>query len=378
MTDNSLGNKLHVGQLYVPSFEDFGDVIDEISKSKYHTNNGPLLQKLERELAIYLGVKYVLAVTNGTIGLMIALEALHKEGGVLTPRFSFPATMNAVCMIGADLFFCDTLRSSPNVCLESLEEKLINNNNNISTVLLPNLWSTVNNIDDINFLSNKYNVDLIYDSSQAFSCSYKQQKISRNGNAEVFSFHATKLITAFEGGCITTNNRNLYEKLSHIRSNYGAIGSFDKPIKTANGMMSELQAGLCLKSLSKIKSSVEHNKKIFNLYNKLLYPNNKYKIFEPGSERIESNYQYFVFIINPNYKEFRDKLKYELIKNNILARSYFNYDFSIFNNEGFIDFPNSIELSKSAICLPIGQRITSKDVKFVADTINNFFDKINL
>ena len=376
MADNRLNKKLHVGQLYVPSFEDFNDVIDQISKTKCYTNNGPLLQKLERELAIYLGVNYVLAVTNGTIGLIIALEALHKEGSILTPRFSFPATMNAISMIGANILYCDTLCGSPNLCLESLEKKLINNRN-ISTILIPNLWSTVNNIDDINFLSNKYNVDLIYDSSQAFSCSYKERKIAINGNAEVFSFHATKLITAFEGGCITTNNRTLYEKLSHIRSSYGAIGNFDKHIKTANGRMSELQAGLCLKSLSKIKISVEHNKKIFNLYNKLLYPNKKYKIFEPGSEKIKSNYQYIVLIINSNYKELRENLKYELNKNNILARSYFDYDFSIFNNESLTDFPNSIELSKSTICLPIGQQITTKDVKFVSDTINNFFDNIN-
>ncbi|WP_269611104.1 DegT/DnrJ/EryC1/StrS family aminotransferase [Prochlorococcus marinus] len=376
MGDNRLEKKLHVGQLYVPSFEDFKDVIDQISKTKYYTNNGPLLQKLERELAIYLDVNYVLAVTNGTIGLIIALEALHKEGSILTPRFSFPATMNAICIIGSNLFYCDTLRYSPNVCLESLEEKL-KNNKTISTVLLPNLWSTVNNIDEISFLLNKYNVDLIYDSSQAFSCSYKEQKIAINGNAEVFSFHATKLITGFEGGCITTNNKSLYEKLSHIRSSYGAIGNSDMPIKTVNGRMSELQAGLCLKSLSKIKSSVEHNKMIFNLYKKFLNSKNKYIIFEPGSRLIESSYQYFVLILNSNYKEFRDKLQDKLNKNNILARSYFNYDFSVFNNENPIDYPNSIELSKSTICLPIGQQIACKDVKYITDIINDFFEKIN-
>ncbi len=376
MANNRLKKKLHVGQFYVPSFEDFKDIIDQISKTNYYTHNGPLLQKLESELAIYLGVDYVLAVTNGTIGLIIALEALHKEGSILTPRFSFPATMNAICMVGSTLFYCDTLRYSPNVCLESLEEKLINNKT-ISTVLLPNLWSTVNNIDEINFLSNKYNFDLIYDSSQAFSCSYKDQKISINGNAEVFSFHATKLITGFEGGCITTNNKYLYEKLSHIRSSYGAIGNFDMPIKTANGRMSELQAGLCLKSLSKIKSSVEHNKMIFNLYKKFLNPKNNYTIFEPSTRLIESSYQYFVLILNRNYIEFRDNLKDNLNKKNILARSYFDYDFSVFNDENPNDYPNSIELSKSTICLPLGQQIASKDVKYIADIINYFFEKIN-
>ncbi len=376
MADNSLGNKLHVGQLYVPSFEDFKGVIDQMSKTKYHNNNRPLLQKLERELAIYLGVNYVLVVTNGTIGLMIALEALHKEGSILTPRFSFPATMNAICMIGANIFYCDTLRYSPNACLESLEEKL-KNNKTISTVLLPNLWSTVNNIEDINLLSNKYNVNLIYDSTQAFSCSYKGKTIAINGNAEVFSFHATKLITSFEGGCITTNTRSLYEKLSHIRSSYGAVGNINKPFKTANGRMSELQAGLCLKSLSKIKSSVEHNKMIFNLYNKFLNPKDIYIIFEPGSKIIKSSYQYVVLILNPNYKKLRDRLKNELNNNNILARSYFHYDFSVFNNEDPINYPNSVELSKSTICLPIGQQISIKDVKYISDIINNFFENLN-
>ncbi len=377
MTDNSLGNKLHVGQLYVPAFEDFKGVIDQISKTNYYTNNGPLLQQLERELAIYLGVKYVLAVTNGTIGLMIALEAIHKQGSILTPRFSFPATMNAICMIGANIFYCDTLRFSPNACLVSIEDKL-KNNKDISTILLPNLWSTVNNIDEISCLSNKYNVNLIYDSTQSFSCSYKGKRIAINGNAEVFSFHATKLITSFEGGCITTNNRYLYEKLSNIRSSYGAVGHLYKPVKTANGRMSELQAGLCLKSLSKIKSSVAHNKMIFNLYKKFLNPKKIYIIFEPSTRIIESNYQYVVLIINPNYNKFRDRLKDVLNKNNILARSYFNYDFSVFNNENPIDFPCSIELSRSTICLPIGQQITIKHVQYVAYIINNFFNNLNL
>ena len=141
--------------------------------------------------------------------------------------------------------------------------------------------------------------------------------------------------------------------------------------------MSELQAGLCLKSLSKIKSSVEHNKMIFNLYNKFLNPKNIYIIFEPSTRIIESSYQYVVLILNPNYNEFRDRLKDMLNKNNILSRSYFNYDFSVFNNENPMDFPNSLELSKSTICLPIGKQITAADVKYVAYIINNFFDKIN-
>ena len=92
---------------------------------------------------------------------------------------------------------------------------------------------------------------------------------------------------------------------------------------------------------------------------------------------IDSSYQYYVLILNPNYKEYRDNLKDTLNKNNILSRAYFNYDFSVFNNENPIDYPNSLELSKSTICLPIGQQITNADVKYVSDTINDFFDNID-
>ena len=366
---------LPVGQLYVPSIDDFKEVIDHILSTKNYTNNGSLLNKLEKELSLYLDVKYVVGVTNGTIGLMIALEALHKNGSILTPRFSFPATMNAICMIGASVCFCDTLRDSPNVCIKSLEEKLVNNNS-ISTILVPNLWSTLNNLDHILFLAKKYNVSLIYDSSQAFACSYKGKKISINGNAEVFSFHATKLITAFEGGCITTNDRSIYEKLTHIRSSSGAVGNIFKSKKIGNGRMSELQAGLCLRSLSKINTYIEHNKKIFMLYRELLKPKNRYVIFEPSNYKVESSYQYVVLILDQNFYSIRQKLIDYLISYKILARPYFNYDFSIFNDEKAINFLNSVNLSKSSICLPIGERIRSNDVIYISRKINKFFEFI--
>ena len=375
--DYNINKQFPVGQLYVPPIEDFKDVVDHILSNKYHTNNEPLLKKLERELSLYLGVEYVLGVTNATIGLIIALEAVHEKGSIITPRYSFPATMNAICMIGKKVCYCDTLKSSPNLCLESLEDRLIRNNS-ISTILIPNLWSTLNELDDLKILSNKYNVNLIYDSSQAFSCSYNGKKISTNGNAEVFSFHATKLITAFEGGCITTNNRYLYEKLAHIRSNYGLVGNSFWPKKASNACMSELQAGICLKSLANIKNSIEHNKKIFNLYKKYLKPVNRFKIFDPSSSKIESSYQYMVLILDQNVMEVRDKFKEHLTNLNILARSYFDYDFSIFNDENPFDFPNSINLSKSSICLPIGQRISYQDVAYISETINNFFNSINI
>ncbi len=375
MLDN-ISKVLPVGQLYVPSFEDFKDVVDHLSKNNYYTNHGPLLKSLEKELSSYLGVKYVLGVTNATIGLIIALEALHEEGSVLTPRFSFPATMNAICMIGANVCYCDTLQDSPNACLESLEDKLINDNS-IKTILLPNLWSTLNQIEHIKFLAKKYCATLIYDSSQAFSCSYEGEKISINGSAEVFSFHATKLITSLEGGCITTNNSSLYEKLTHIRSSYGAVGNVLKPLRIGSGRMSELQAGLCLKSLSYIKRSIEQNRKIFNLYKELLKPKNKYKIFEPGSRKIESSYQYVVLILDQAVNQVRGKLTVHLNNNNIFAKAYFNYDFSVFNDENPMDFPNSIKLSKSCICLPIGERITPEDVIYISKIVNDFFDSLD-
>ena len=365
---------LPVGQLYVPPIEDFNEVVEDILKTKKFNKHGPLLKKLESQLSDYLGVKYVLGVTNGTIGLIIALEALHKGGSILTPRFSFPATMNAISMIGADVCFCDTLKDSPNVCLESLEYRL-KNNNSISTILIPNLWSTLNNIGYIKKLADKYNVAVVYDSAQAFSCSYEGQRISVNGNAEVFSFHATKLITAFEGGCITTNNKSLYKKLTHIRSIYGEIGDDSISFKTGNGTMSELQAGLCIKSLSNIKRSIDHNKNIFMLYKKFLNPGNYYTIFEPSMYNVESSFQYFVLILHSDSNHFRGQLKDYLNNYNVLAKLYFNYDFTIFNHEKPEDFPNSSNLSKSSICLPIGERINHEDVEYISDLINRFFYK---
>ena len=97
---------LHVGQLYAPPWDEFKDQFDGIFRRRYFTNHGPLVSQLEKDLSEFLNCQAI-CVTNGTLGLMVALKSLGLSGKVIVPSFTFPATVQALYWAGIEPVFCD-------------------------------------------------------------------------------------------------------------------------------------------------------------------------------------------------------------------------------------------------------------------------------
>lgn len=314
-------NPLHVGQLNFPNWEKAEKKFRKIFDNKYYTNHGPMVRELEEKLAEYLGVKHVVAMTNATIGLMIAAKALDVKGQIICPSFTFLATAQSLSWAGAKPFFCDVEIGSH--CLDTQKVLDVVENNEIGGILGVHLWGNTCNVEELEKIARQKNIPLYFDAAHAFGCTRNGVKVGSFGSLEVFSFHATKILNAGEGGCVCTNDDFLAKRLRNIRSSYGAGEIVEIPF-TGNGRMSEIQAAMALMSLEDIDFNITRNKNVHASYARYLGDIRGLKLLMPSSLDDINNFQYVVIEIDKNdFGMSRDSLVQCLVENNIMAKKYF-------------------------------------------------------
>lgn len=362
---------LPIGQLYFPSWERYEAAFRSIFERQYYTNQGPLTQQLEEKLQQFLGVKHAICVSNATIGLMMVPDAMELSGKVILPAFTFIASAQSLSWAGLEPVFCDVDRDTHQIALDQIGALL---DKDVSAIMGVNLWGGSCNPKALSELAASNGVQLYFDSAHAFGCTVDGVPIGNFGRAEVFSFHATKILSATEGGCICTNDEELAARLRNIRSSYGA-GKFINVVKTANGRMSEAQAAIALMSLEDFPANQKNNESMYRLYESRLYG-------IPGLNLVRitgvsfSNYQYVVCSIDE--REFglsRDLLIDILKAENVAARRYFypGLHRSIpYAQElpQYLDcLPNTDRLCASCIQFPIGALVSTQNVERICNIL---------
>ncbi len=351
-----------VGQLYFPNRELYVEKMRNIFDREYYTNHGPLLIEFEKKLSSYLNVSEVICVTNNTMGLIIVAEALGLKGSVILPSFTFIATALSLKRCGLTPVFCDIKPNSIFPSVKTLEECYTHD---VSGILAVNLWGSCAPVSEIEQWAENKQIEIFWDSAQAFGCEVNNKRVGGNGSAEVFSFHATKILTTAEGGCIATNNKELAEKMRNIRSSYG-INEKVKVNRTTNARMSEMQAALGLLSLDNICKYIEHNNTIRDKYSEMV-SNILGVSLMPNTGVTKSNNQSIVLIVDEN--EFglsRDLIVKSLIKEGILARRYFLpslHKQAQFSKGRNIYLPNTDSFQKKNIVMPIGARTNNETIE---------------
>jgi dTDP-4-amino-4,6-dideoxygalactose transaminase len=308
-----------VGQLYFPDWDRYESAMRGIFARQYYTNQGPLAQEFERRLQQALGVRHAICVTNATIGLMMAVKALELRGKVIVPAFTFAATAQALSWAGVEPAFCDVDPETHQLDHDSVAAAI---DPQVGAILGVNLWGGSCRPVELQALAATHGLPVFYDSAHAFGCEVGGVPIANFGTMEVFSFHATKILSATEGGCICTNDDRLAARLRNIRSSYGAGPPTPVPL-TSNGRMSEAQAAIGLMSLEDLPANIERNRRLHEGYRAGLRAVPGLRILEPhGVDR--TNYQYLV--VDVDEQEFgltRDQLLVLLKAENINARRYF-------------------------------------------------------
>ena len=362
---------LPVGQLYMPERLRFESAMRDIFERRYFTNHGPLAQDFEKKLAEALGVRHAICVTNATIGLVMAADALELSGKVIVPSHTFIATAQSLKWCGLEPVFCDVDPVTHQISATEIEALV---DDETSAVLGVHLWGGACDITALERVCQQHELKLFFDSAHAFGCRVGDSHIGGFGELEVFSFHATKVLSATEGGCITTNSDETAAKLRNIRSSYGA-GTPVPVVKTSNGRMSELQAAIGLMSLEDFDKNQASNKKLFEVYTDRLKDIDGIELYVPKNVT-KSNYQYAACDVEADeFGMSRDTLLQVLQAENVLARRYFYpgthrcLGFDIDADEVAKRLPVTERLCLTGLQLPLGARVSVDAAHKICDVI---------
>jgi dTDP-4-amino-4,6-dideoxygalactose transaminase len=345
--------------------------IDDILDREWLTNNGPYVQELEQKIAEYLGVKHCVAMCNGTVALEIASRALGFKGEVIAPSFTFIATAHALQWQEITPVFCDVAPGSYHLDPTQIEKMITPNTSGIVGV---HVWGQACDVEAIGEIAQRHNLRVLYDAAHAFGCSHRGQMIGGFGDAEVFSFHATKFFNTFEGGAITTNNDHLAQQVRFMR-NFGFAGYDDVQYLGTNGKMSEVSAAMGLTLFEDLDDIVETNHRHYRQYQELLADFPGVQLFAyDESERC--NYQYIVLEIDEETTGIsRDTLVKVLHVENVLARRYFYPGChqmepycSYFPHAGLL-LPNTNRLTQRVMALPTGMAVSDENIDQICGLI---------
>lgn len=254
---------LPVGQQYFPSWSRFVEMFQDIFDRQYYTNHGPLAQELERRLADHLAVRHAICVTNETIGLALAGQALGVRDGVIVPGLCAIGTPESLDWTDGRPLFCDV---DPRTGLMTVDRvTALLGHQPVSAVLAVNPWGDAVDALALEKVAAQFGIPVYFDSSHGFDCEIAGRRVGGFGALEVISFASSNIVGSCEGGVICTQDDDLAARIRNMRSNYG-MGPRVPVARTGNGRMSEAQAAIALFNLDELPAHRARNRELTASY----------------------------------------------------------------------------------------------------------------
>ncbi|MCX7747187.1 MAG: DegT/DnrJ/EryC1/StrS family aminotransferase [Clostridia bacterium] len=343
------------------------EYVNDAVKSGWVSSLGKYIELFEKSFAEFSNTKYAIAVSNGTTGLHLALEAYGIGPGdeVIVPDLTFIATANAVKHTGANPVFVDIEETTLCIDPESIKKAITKNTKAIIPV---HLYGHPANMALINSIAKENGLLVIEDAAEAHGAEFNGERVGSLGDCGVFSFYGNKIITSGEGGMITTNCDDFYQKALRLRDH-----AMDKSKRYwhseigYNYRMTNIQAALGVAQLERIDSFLKRKKEIFDIYKLLL--NNIPRLHLNFTSIEAKNVYWMVCLEVEGYEEAdRDKLINDLKNEGIDSRPYF-YPISDMPMYKRANTPVVHKVYKRGINLPSYFDISESDIKYVCDKI---------
>ena len=342
---------------------------------------GPQIEKFEEEIASYVGAKYAVAFNSGTSALHGAMFAagVTKDNEIISSPITFVASTNAGIYLGAKPIFADIDNRTYCIDTSKIEEKITSK----TKVIVPVDYAGYPvDIEKINEIAKKYNLVVIEDAAHALGAQRNGEKVGTQADMTMFSFHPVKHITTGEGGIITTNNEEYYEKLKIFRShgitkdetkltrNEG-IWYYEMQYLGYNYRITDIQCALGRSQLRKLESFIERRIEIAKKYDEAFKDNSNIQL-PPKSENTRHVYHLYPILVP---KEKRSYIFNKLREKDIFAQVHYipvhtqpyyriNYGYK------YGDYPNAEEFYEREISIPIYPKLTNIEQDYVIKTLN--------
>ena len=371
MQSTMSNNQITVTSPLLPDLEEFNDLLRQIWDSKWITNNGQFHQRLEKELAEYLGVPYISLFTNGTLPLLTALQALRITGEVITTPYSFVATTHSIWWNGCKPVFVDIDPKTGNMDPDKIEAAITPK----TTAIMPvHVYGKPCDTKRIQEIADRYGLKVIYDAAHAFGVQVDGESVLNAGDLSTLSFHATKVFNTIEGGAMVMHDEATKKRIDYLK-NFGFAGETTVVGPGINSKMDEMRSAYGLLNLRQVDAAIEARHKVAVRYRDALRDVKGISFFDdmPG---VRHNYSYFpVFVDAEEYGMTRDELYSKMKASNVLGRRYFYPLISEFSTYRGLEsakpenLPNAHRMADSVICLPMHHALSDEDVERVLDCI---------
>ena len=352
---------INVTKIYLPSKEKYQKFIDEIFESGWVTNNGPMVQKLEEQLAAYLGVKNIILVANGTVALEIAYRLMRLEGEVITTPFSHVSTTGMLVSNGLKPVFADIDPATFNLDPKNIEAVITEQTSGIVPI---HIFGNACEVEEIESIAKKYDLKVIYDAAHIFDAQYKGENLLNFGDVSTLNFHATKLFHTIEGGALIVNDDMLAQEVRSLRY-FGLDGPDSVKFLGTNGTMNEFEAamGLCL--LDDMETTLASRKEVFEYYEQGL---KDVVTFQKQNKNSTPAYGYFPVL----FKTEDELLRVQKALNDaeVFPRRYFCPSLDTLPYiEKSAEMPLSRDLSSRILALPIYHSLAKDQQTLIMDIV---------
>lgn len=348
----------------------------ETLKSDWITT-GPKVDEFEREFARYIGCEFAVAVNSGTSALDIAVASLGLEKGseVITTPFTFVATTNALLYNGLMPVFADIQGDTCNINPTDIKRRITDKTRAIVYV---DYAGQPCDIDEIKEIATENNLYLIEDAAHACGAEYKGKKVGNFADLTVFSFHPVKHITTGEGGMVTTDNEELYERMRLLRNHgidktalerfgAGASWSYDMKLLGRNYRITDFQCALGISQLKKLDAFIKRRRELAGIYNQAFADVDQLTIpyVKPDIKHV-----WHIYTILLSREINRDNLFNSLRAKNIGVNVHYMpiYRFSYYREHFDFkpqDFPVTEDVFSRTMTLPLYPRMSEEDLQRV-------------
>lgn len=338
---------------------------------------GKPVEEFENDFAKYTEVKYAIAVSSGMSAILLSLSAMNigKDNKVITAPATFISTANAIVLAGAEPVFADIDIHTYNISPVKVREIVEKYGDTVKAMIPVHLYGYPCDMAALLGISDRYNIRIIEDASQAHGAKYDSKKIGSIGDVGVFSFYPTKIITVGgDGGMITTNNENIAEKCRELRDDgmakdnssiYNSIG-YAARLNTINAAIGRVQ-------LRYIDEWNNRRNRIAALYLRELSGVGDIKL--PPKAEGKYGRVWYAFVIGTEYRE---QLKRYLEKQGIVCGISYEIPVHLqpsYRKLGFEEgmYPNSERWSNEILSIPLYSQITERDVEYTIRHIKKFY-----
>ncbi|MBE0365084.1 hypothetical protein PULV_a3396 [Pseudoalteromonas ulvae UL12] len=358
-----------INKPFLPNFAAYQAQLESIYQRNWLTNNGPCVQALEQQLTDYLGVEYLLLVSNGTVALQLAYAALGIQGAVLTTPFSFAATASTLCWEKLTPQFIDIDASTYNldVSLITAEQAA-----KASAILGVHVFGNPCDVIAIDEFAEQNQLKVIYDAAHAFASPVGDKSALCFGDAATLSLHATKLFHSVEGGAIIFKDKATYLKAKQM-VNFGFDAEQFPEYVGINAKMSEVHAAMGLCVLNEFEQVLTHRQTLVQEYQRLL--SGVVQLQQWHADGLNNGA--YMPVVLPSEMELQ-RVSATLLERGIQTRRYFYPSLSQVPAYGQCGVtPVANDISKRILCLPLYTDLTLDGVREICDALTTILAEGN-